>query len=1035
MPYSQLKSAVDTNGYFTSTGVLLNAAAGSAGGVSFTVNTYPGLQALADRAFGSFRALADTFAPDLDKYLANGAGGIADWWTAFKAEVSQGNPQLAGVLNQIDFVGEYESNTAVPDKDIIPFIPFRFNVFAAATTMTQGEFVTYMTDQALQLRANIIASAGTANPAPSSLLALVADPTRFVNLELAALEQAGILLPADGVAPITQQQDIQSLLSVLASGILYGPSGTAIRSTGNLLDFFDALRTLYGDDPTKLAPLSGTDPRQDEAYSYAIPIPALPTLSEYDQHLSTATSFEAFNIYVPWVPFEDRGAGLPADFQINGPAPAGADPFAALNFDSYFDNAGAAATIASIAGPQTYDTAGFLPAATALPYTVNFDNPSAATATVNQITIVTQLDPSLDPYTFQLGAIKIGDITIDVPAGQSTFTQDIDFSATRGFILRVAAGIDLTQARPSAKWVIQAIDPLTGEVLTDSTRGLLPPNDSQDDGAGYVSYTAQLKSGVATGTRVSANASVTFDTLAPQVTATLTQVADTVAPTTTLAVSQIGTSSSYAVHYSVADDAGGSGFQHVTLYVSMDGGNYTIWQSQLTTAAGTLVYQGTAGHTYQFLGLATDNAGNQEQPADTTLAVPGDGTTTNLGTTPQVAGTTAPDFGIAPTPVTAPSSNPLFTAAQQDIPSATPASLPAAFSTVLAPFNASVFAAGIPQSEAGIGPQAIVELPSGGFLISGGANRGTLYAVPSAGSAQATPLITLPYPIGNMAFDKNGALWATTAGGPLVQLDPLTGAILASYGTGITLALAVDPASGTIYVSTNDGVSTFDPVTHAFTQFSVDQNLRVNSLAVDNAGNLWATTWPDRRQVVEFDAHHRAVTKLGFDSDIDSLAFGQAGTALAGLLFVSHNDGPVDATGAPTAASELTMVDVATLQEVAVAAGGSRGGVVITTSDGRVLLSQTDRGGRDQPGLRAGRGRHQPAERLPGAAAAAIHRGDVRRGHARGRHADGQRVQPGQLHADGRRHGQPRAHGHRVRRGGPPCAADLRRAARRTATR
>ena len=193
-----------------------------------------------------------------------------------------------------------------------------------------------------------------------------------------------------------------------------------------------------------------------------------------------------------------------------------------------------------------------------------------------------------------------------------------------------------------------------------------------------------------------------------------------------------------------------------------------------------------------------------------------------------------------------------------------------------------------------------------------------------------------------MAFDTQGRLWATTAGGPLLQLDPVTGQVLGSYGYGITLAIAVSAQTGTIYVSTNSGISTFDPTSGTFTQWSRDQNLRVNSIAVDNAGNVWAVTWPDRRQVVEFDARQRAVTKLTFDSDIDSLAFGQAGTPLSGLLFVSHNDGPPTSSGTNAAASELTMVDVATLQTVALATGGTRGGVVITTADGRVLLSQTN---------------------------------------------------------------------------------------------
>src|SRR5262249_24376113 len=44
----------------------------------------------------------------------------------------------------------------------------------------------------------------------------------------------------------------------------------------------------------------------------------------------------------------------------------------------------------------------------------------------------------------------------------------------------------------------------------------------------------------------------------------------------------------------------------------------------------------------------------------------------------------------------------------------------------------------------------------------------------------------------------------------------------------------------------------------------------------------------------------------------------------------------------PSAGTELTMVDLATLQQVAVATGGSRGDVVKTTADGRVLVSQSN---------------------------------------------------------------------------------------------
>ncbi len=89
--------------------------------------------------------------------------------------------------------------------------------------------------------------------------------------------------------------------------------------------------------------------------------------------------------------------------------------------------------------------------------------------------------------------------------------------------------------------------------------------------------------------------------------------------------------------------------------------------------------------------------------------------------------------------------------------------------------------------------------------------------------------------------------------------------------------------------------------------------------------------------MVKFNAQRRAETVLEFDAPIDSLAFGLPGTDLAGLMFVSHNSGANDHAG-----SELTMVDVATLRRVTLADGGTRGDVVVTTSDGRVLVSQSN---------------------------------------------------------------------------------------------
>src|SRR5690606_20708169 len=99
----------------------------------------------------------------------------------------------------------------------------------------------------------------------------------------------------------------------------FGPAGNEIRSNGDLLSFFDQVRTLYGHQDGLMADIDFMDPRQSERYVGEIPIPALPDFADFDLGLDNETFFEAFRIFVPWMAFDQRGAGLPADFQINGP--------------------------------------------------------------------------------------------------------------------------------------------------------------------------------------------------------------------------------------------------------------------------------------------------------------------------------------------------------------------------------------------------------------------------------------------------------------------------------------------------------------------------------------------------------------------------------------------------------------------------------------------------------------------------------------------------------------------------------------------
>ncbi|MFC1792964.1 clostripain-related cysteine peptidase, partial [Planctomycetota bacterium] len=80
---------------------------------------------------------------------------------------------------------------------------------------------------------------------------------------------------------------------------------------------------------------------------------------------------------------------------------------------------------------------------------------------------------------------------------------------------------------------------------------------------------------------------------------------------------------SIVVSWSGWDGIGGSGIAWYDVYVSVDGGEYTLWQFRTTKTSA--VFPGQSGHTYAFYSIATDKAGNVEPvptELDTLIVVP-----------------------------------------------------------------------------------------------------------------------------------------------------------------------------------------------------------------------------------------------------------------------------------------------------------------------------------------------------------------------------------------------------------------------------
>ncbi len=960
LPWADLNSVVNTNGYNLASGYLLDHPADGFTGVTFNVATYRYMELLHDKEFEELRAQLYSEFPEHAKV------GTLDGGPERLDEVWQQMSILGGGMYSAYVDPTYPN----PPEDLppeTPFLPFEFHVVAAATSLTRDEFIEHAVSEADRLRTAILDD----QTASASLVALAADPEIWSQMYLASLEEAGLLRDEGQPAPIRENPLISSLMASLAAGILIGPAGNEFSTAESLSEFFEDLRLWYGHDEQVLAPLEGY-------LANGNPIPEIPTpmsrgeyveLAEAEasrlrlailddamvsstlfeladdqelwrqmflgsleeagllrvgegdtsvlqepsvagliatlsmgiavgrgnqEHVTTGsllelfenvyewygqdpdlpaeadgvfwnidpndpvptlmtsdTHFLAYRVYVPWIPFEDRGAGLPADFQVSGAWLNGGEDFQPLDLSSYLRDAAASSGLASLIGPFTAETDGYLPVNEPLPYTVHFQNDPAAATHVGEVRVVIDLDDDLDASSFRLGDIRIGDIDIQMPTNRRLFQQDYDFTRTKGFTLRISVGID--QARGEATWLLQAIDPLTGEVMQDPGRGLLPPNNALGAGSGFVTYSVMPSADALTGTAITASARVLYNTAPPEDTQTIEQLVDAEPPSTDLTVvAMAGESNNYHVHWETTDDLGGSGVKHVTLYYAEDGGGYEIWESQVAESSAGRVFVGQPGHTYEFLALATDVAGNREQPPFDVNA-PDDASGADLGALPNVGGTTPENYGIAPEPTTQPSTNPIFVQAELGVPVPQSAALPTEFDEILFPFVGEAFATGIAQSHGNIGPMAIVEAPDESILVSGGANRNEIWRLNKQGGQVGTPWTQLDHPIFNLVFDSQGKLWATTGGGPLLQLDPDTGAILHEFGDGLTIALAVEPQSDHIYVSSGSGVEIFNPQTLEFEHFSRDLNLRVGSLAFDSSGDLWATTWPDRSRVVRFN--------------------------------------------------------------------------------------------------------------------------------------------------------------------------------------
>lgn len=262
-----------------------------------------------------------------------------------------------------------------------------------------------------------------------------------------------------------------------------------------------------------------------------------------------------------------------------------------------------------ILGPDGFGDEKWIKASDALDYTIRFENAADATAPAQVVTVTQTLDADLDPRSFRVTGFGFADVRIEPAQSRAFYSGRLDLTETQGIYVDVTVNIDT--ATRVATWTFTSIDPATGDVPVDANLGFLLPNDDSGRGDGFVSYTVKPLRSVATGTVIDAQARIVFDAEAPIDTPPIFNTLDAGLPSSQVEALPATTDSpSFTVRWGGTDAAGGSAIRDYEVYVSTDGGAFTLWQ--LATTDTEAVFEGEGGHVYAFYSLARDNAGNVE---------------------------------------------------------------------------------------------------------------------------------------------------------------------------------------------------------------------------------------------------------------------------------------------------------------------------------------------------------------------------------------------------------------------------------------
>lgn len=144
-----------------------------------------------------------------------------------------------------------------------------------------------------------------------------------------------------------------------------------------------------------------------------------------------------------------------------------------------------------------------------LGYTIEFENDATkATASAHEIVIKDKLDVNIfDSNSIHTSKVVIGKHEIDIDA-DGEFVKTIDMRPAINALAEVKLNIS---QNGEVVYSITSLDPMTAESTSDMMAGILPINNADKDGEGYIVFDVKLKDGLADGTKIDNAASIIFD--------------------------------------------------------------------------------------------------------------------------------------------------------------------------------------------------------------------------------------------------------------------------------------------------------------------------------------------------------------------------------------------------------------------------------------------------------------------------------------------------------------------------------------------